>query len=205
MNSKRYSDKLYEVREVSDLKDIITQSTSLFGDKTAYLVKNQRLGRFVPITYRQVREDMDAYGTRLIDMGLKGKKIAVIGESGYYWILTYFATVAGVGSIVPLDKNLPRDEILSLAQRAEADDESILKAMMLAKKAGITMMVHAENADMIAVLQKYYLDRGKTDPVYHYYSRPPVAEDEATSRAIYLAKMADCPLFVVFGSTPKRR
>lgn len=119
MNSKRYSDKLYEVREVSDLKDIITQSTSLFADKTAYLVKNQRLGRFVPITYRQVREDMDAYGTRLIDMGLKGKKIAVIGESGYYWILTYFATVAGVGSIVPLDKNLPRDEILSLAQRAE--------------------------------------------------------------------------------------
>ena len=82
-----------------------------------------------------------------------------------------------------------------------SDDESILKAMMLAKKAGITMMVHAENADMIAVLQKYYLDRGKTDPVYHYYSRPPVAEDEATSRAIYLAKMADCPLFVVHVST----
>ena len=59
MNSKRYSDKLYEVREVSDLKDIITQSTSLFADKTAYLVKNQRLGRFVPITYRQVRKDIN--------------------------------------------------------------------------------------------------------------------------------------------------
>ena len=78
-----------------------------------------------------------------------------------------------------------------------SDDESILKAMMKAKDVGVTMMVHAENADIINVLQKYYLDQGKTDPVYHYYSRPPIAEEEATNRAIALAKVADCPLFVV--------
>ena len=69
--------------------------------------------------------------------------------------------------------------------------------MMKAKDAGVTMMVHAENADIINVLQKYYLDQGKTDPVYHYYSRPPIAEEEATNRAIALAKVADCPLFIV--------
>lgn len=82
-----------------------------------------------------------------------------------------------------------------------SDDEAILKAMLEAKKAGITMMVHAENADMISVLQKYYLDRGETEPVYHYYSRPPISEDEATSRAVWLARMADCPLFVVHVTT----
>lgn len=78
-----------------------------------------------------------------------------------------------------------------------SDDESILKAMMIAKEHGITMMVHAENADIISVLQKKYLDSGHTEPVYHYYSRPPIAEEEATKRAIALAKTADCPLYVV--------
>jgi len=53
-------------------------------------------------------------------MGLKGKKIAVIGESSYYWILTYFTTVAGVGVIVPLDKNLPQEELLGLIERSGA-------------------------------------------------------------------------------------
>lgn len=78
-----------------------------------------------------------------------------------------------------------------------SDDESILKAMMIAKKHGITMMVHAENADIISVLQKKYLEEGCTDPIYHYYSRPPISEEEATKRAIALAKSVDCPLYVV--------
>lgn len=49
-----------------------------------------------------------------------------------------------------------------------SDDESILKAMNIAKKHGITMMVHAENADIINILQKKYLEENCTDPVYHY-------------------------------------
>ncbi len=65
--------------------------------------------------------------------------------------------------------------------------------MMNAKDAGVTMMVHAENADIITILTRYYLSQGKTAPVYHYYARPPIAEEEATGRAIALAKAADCP------------
>ena len=48
------------------------------------------------------------------------------------------------------------------------DDEAILSAMMNAKDAGVTMMVHAENADIITILTRYYLSQGKTAPVYHY-------------------------------------
>mgnify|MGYP002510048695 FL=1 len=77
------------------------------------------------------------------------------------------------------------------------DDKAILNAMMRAKEAGVTMMVHAENADIITILTNHYLSQGKTSPVYHYHARPPIAEEEATSRAIALAKAADCPLFVV--------
>ena len=58
-------------------------------------------------------------------------------------------------------------------------------------------MVHAENADMIDVATKQLIAEGKTGPYYHAVSRPPVVEAEATRRAIYLAEMADAPLYVV--------
>lgn len=77
------------------------------------------------------------------------------------------------------------------------DDEAIFKAMQIGKNYGVTMMVHAENGDVINVLQRQLVAEGKTDPVYHYYSRPPMVEEEATRRAIALAELAHTPLFVV--------
>ncbi|NLD19475.1 MAG: dihydropyrimidinase [Clostridiales bacterium] len=78
-----------------------------------------------------------------------------------------------------------------------ADDDAILKALQKGKEAGVTVMVHAENADMIDTLTKQLITEGKTAPYYHAVSRPPVVEAEATRRAIYLAELADAPLYVV--------
>lgn len=120
MNNIKYDGMYYPVREVTDLKDMIVKSTELYKDHAAYLQKDRPGGTFQPITYGRFREEMEALGTRLIDLGLSGKKIAVIGESCYQWILTYFTTVSGVGVIVPLDKNLPPDEIKNLVRRSGA-------------------------------------------------------------------------------------
>lgn len=78
-----------------------------------------------------------------------------------------------------------------------SDDEAIYKAMLKAKDAGVTVMIHAENADVIDVLQKKYISEGKTSPYYHALSRPPEVEVEATQRVIHLASMADCPVYIV--------
>ncbi len=78
-----------------------------------------------------------------------------------------------------------------------ADDDAILKALIAAKDAGVTIMVHAENADAIDVLQKKLVAEGKTEPYYHAVSRPPLVEAEATKRAIYLAEIAGAPIYIV--------
>lgn len=78
-----------------------------------------------------------------------------------------------------------------------AEDHLIFKAMQKCREHGITVWVHAENGDMSEVLTQQYKDAGETDPIFHSYSNPPSIEDEATSRIIYLAQQADCPLFIV--------
>jgi len=77
------------------------------------------------------------------------------------------------------------------------DDETLFKTMQVAAANGSMVMVHAENADVIDVLVKEALAAGNTAPKYHSLTRPPETEGEATNRAIQLAHIAGCPLYVV--------
>lgn len=111
----------YDRREIKDLKEMINSSEKYYSNNTAFLVKRKKGEPYEHIKYRQVKEDMDALGTALLNMNLSNKKIAVIGENCYEWIISYLAVVNGVGIIVPLDKELPRNELLNLIDRAEID------------------------------------------------------------------------------------
>ena len=81
------------------------------------------------------------------------------------------------------------------------DDDLIFKSMQIAKDHGVTIMVHAENGNMVYVLQQQLAAAGKTEPIYHAASRPPIVEEEAARRAISFAELSGCPLFIVHVST----
>jgi len=76
-------------------------------------------------------------------------------------------------------------------------DGEILLAMQQAQRTGATIMMHAENGIAIDQLVAQAIAAGHTDPVYHGLTRPPELEGEATGRAITLAKVAGCPLYIV--------
>ena len=110
---------LYEVRPIKNLREMINTSVELFGDSTAFLTKPNEGSTYVPISYRKYKTDIDAMGTALISLGLKGKRIALIGENRYEWAVSYLSVVNGTGIVVPLDRELPQNEIESLLIRSE--------------------------------------------------------------------------------------
>ena len=110
--------KLHKIDKISDLKEMITKSSQKFGDKPAFRFKGKNEGEFNNITFKEFYDDINALGTQLIKMGLKGKRVAVIGENRYEWCVAYLAVVCGVGCIVPLDKALPANELESLIIRS---------------------------------------------------------------------------------------
>jgi dihydropyrimidinase len=78
-----------------------------------------------------------------------------------------------------------------------ATDGEILLAMQQAARNGAMIMMHAENGIAIDQLVAQSLAAGRTDPLHHGLTRPPELEGEATSRAIQLAKVTRCPLYIV--------
>ena len=112
-------ERLYKYIEITDLKDMLKKSGEKYGEKIAYKIRQEN--GYKEITHNEVRKMVDGLGTKLIDMGLKDKRIAVIGENRYEWEIAYLSIVCGTGTVVPLDKSLPENELESLIERSKAE------------------------------------------------------------------------------------
>ena len=114
---------LYKATEFKNLKELFKNKIEKYSENIAFIIKN-RAGsnqKYTNITYKEFGLDIDSLGSSLIKRGLKGKRVAVIAPNRYEWIVSYLATINGVGIVVPLDKGLPNSEIESLLQRSKAD------------------------------------------------------------------------------------
>ena len=100
------------------IRDIINNSSNKYKDKIA--IREKKNKKIVSYTYGQLRDDVYALGTKLIDMGLKDKHIAIVGENSYSWIVSYLAIITGVGVAVPLDKELDSEQISKLLEKGDA-------------------------------------------------------------------------------------
>ena len=115
------NERIHEYVKISSLKDMFEKSVEKFGDKPAFKFKTDVEGEIRTISYKEFADDVNAFGTKLIDLGLKGKRIAVISENRYEWAVSYLAVVCGTGVAVPLDRALPEAEIRSLIERSEVE------------------------------------------------------------------------------------
>ena len=121
MEDKRMN--LYEATEFYTIRDVIKNAVKKYPENNAFILKEKKDKevKYKNITYKQFDEDIDSLGTALVNLGLKGKRVAIIGKNRYEWIMSYLAVVNGTGIVVPLDKGLPEAEVESSLIRSKAD------------------------------------------------------------------------------------
>ena len=148
---------------MNNLKEMIKSSIERFPDSIAFTIKNKKDGNvnYTKISYRQLGEEINSLGTELINLGLKGKRIAIIGKNRYEWMLSYLTVLNGVGIVVPLDKGLPEQEIISCLERSKADaiifEDSYSATMEVAKKNNNILVKHYIKMEELNEL----IDKGK--------------------------------------------
>ena len=112
--------RIYDYLEIKDLKDMLKKTGKLYAERPAYKIKVEE-GKYQTYTHKEVRDMINNLGTALINLGLKGKRIAVIGENRYEWEIAYLSIVCGTGIVVPLDKSLPANELELLIERSDIE------------------------------------------------------------------------------------
>ncbi len=80
------------------------------------------------------------------------------------------------------------------------NDDELYNSFARCAHLGAMPVVHAENGDVVALMQEALIARGVTGPEGHAYSRPPEVEGEATNRAIMIADMTGTPVYIVHTS-----
>ena len=119
MKKERY----LESKEFQNIKEIIYNSAKEFANNVAFVIKHKKDKEvtYEDITYKKLLEDINAFGTKLYELGFKNKRIAVVGRNRYEWVVAHLANVLGGIVSVPLDKELQVDELESCLVRSKAD------------------------------------------------------------------------------------
>lgn len=111
------------VQEFKDIKELIYNSAKTYANNIAFVVKHQegKNKTYENITYKMLLEQINALGTKLYSMGLKNKRIAILGRNRYEWALGHLTSLLGGIISVPLDKDLQVDELENSLIRSKAD------------------------------------------------------------------------------------
>lgn len=118
--SKNYP--LYETTIFEDFRIMTENVASKHPDKIAYSFKeNPHKPEVTRKTFAETKDYIVAMGTGLISEGVREKHIAIVGEASYNWITSYYAAMSIGAVTVPIDKELPAEDILSIIESAECD------------------------------------------------------------------------------------
>lgn len=113
--------RIHDAKKFETIKEIIQNVKEQYSDNIAFKFKTQEPGKFTEVKYSEYIDNIEAYGTALISIGLKDKRIGIIGENRSEWEESYLTIIGGVGIVIPLDRSLPENEIIGLIERSKMD------------------------------------------------------------------------------------
>ena len=122
-------------REIVDLQEFVTVISETYGNRDVYryIVEDTVVNK----TFKEFERDIFSVASWFANAGWKGKHIAIIGSSGYYWVTTFLGIACSANVAIPIDKMLPAEEILNLLVMGDVD----------------AVFLSADNADLIPQIQ----------------------------------------------------
>ena len=120
-NKKKKENKNYEGTHFETIKQSFINSLEKYPENTFMLEKFNPKGEWTKIKYEQFCNEVIGFGTALTrKLGLKDTRVVIIGENTYHWYISYMTMLCGAGIAVPVDKELPENEIENVIKRSKA-------------------------------------------------------------------------------------
>ena len=113
----------FEYPDFNNVKEIVYDVVKKYPNNTAFILKN-KIGKDINYEYKTFTdflEDINNLGTGLFELGLRDKRIAIIGKNRYEWALSFTTVLLGNMIVIPLDKGLTEIEIENSIKRSKPD------------------------------------------------------------------------------------
>ncbi len=111
--------ELYDVQKFSTIREMLDLADSQDGGKNAFMYFEGKSEKSV--TYHEFVSTTEYLGTALTDMGFSTSHIANIGENSYKWVVVYLTVLKSAGVYVPIDKEMPFDDIVHVVKDSESE------------------------------------------------------------------------------------
>ena len=158
IKNKKSKNKYYEETHYKTVKEIFKRSIEKYKDNIYILERpnHDHKAKFEESTYERFGNEAINLGTGLMKyLNLSNERIIIIGENTYYWYVSYFSILCGVGIAVPVDKELPNNEIENVIKRSRA------AAVIYSKKKKDAIDKIKDNLPMV----KYFIEMNSDDGV----------------------------------------
>lgn len=158
IKDKKSKNKYYEETHYKTVKEIFKRSIEKYKNNIYILERpnHDHKAKFEEFTYERFGNDAINLGTGLMKyLNLSNERIIIIGENTYYWYVSYFSILCGVGIAVPVDKELPNNEIENVIKRSHA------AAVIYSKKKKDAIDKIKDNLPMV----KYFIEMNSDDGV----------------------------------------
>ena len=158
IKDKKSKNKYYEETHYKTVKEIYKRSIEKYKNNIYILERpnHDHKAKFEEFTYERFGNDVINLGTGLMKyLNLPNERIVIIGENTYYWYVSYFSILCGVGIAVPVDKELPNNEIENVIKRSHA------AAVIYSKKKKDAIDKIKDNLPMV----KYFIEMNSDEGV----------------------------------------
>jgi len=124
MSRTKYEFTLYSATPMTNLREVINYAADQYADKPAFIFQESLEAEPEKISFTRYRQDIQEVACGLIsalriDVNRRdSKKIALLAPNSYWWSVCYLAVTTINHVIVPLDPNLPTQDLLSFMKRA---------------------------------------------------------------------------------------
>ncbi len=119
MADKSIYKKLYEVKPVKSIKDMMEQAVAECPDKLAFRYREKK--EIKDVTFKEFYDLTLALGASLKKLGTKDKHISCIGENSFNWLTVFYTVLKSDAVYVPIDKELPVKDIIYVLNHSDAD------------------------------------------------------------------------------------
>ena len=121
------------------------------------------------------------------------------GDYSFHMAITWWDETVkrDMGTLVQTEGINSFKHFMAYKNAIMCDDETLVNSFKRAMELGAMPTVHAENGELVFLLQKQVAEMGITGPEGHPLSRPPMVEGEAANRAIAIADVLNVPIYIV--------